>query len=109
VDAQRSRGLEVDRGPVMKRARRYCLVLVPLFIRILGTAQNITMSMFIYRLHLGSSRSSLKEIRTKRDDLLFLGISILVFAGAGISVINSLKISGGSCQSWKRLNLEIQY
>jgi hypothetical protein len=39
--------------------------------------------MFIYRLHLGSSRSSLKEIRTKRDDLLFLGISILVFAGAG--------------------------
>lgn len=83
VDAQRSRGLEVDRGPVIKRARRYCLVLVPLFIRILGTAQNITMSMFIYRLHLGSSRSSLKEISTKRDDLLFLGISILVFAGAG--------------------------
>lgn len=81
VDAQRSRGLEVDRGPVIKRARRYCLVLVPLFIRILGTAQNITMSMFIYRLHLGSPRSSLKEISTKRDDYLFLSVSILVFAG----------------------------
>lgn len=84
LDAQRSRGLETDKGSLITRAAHYCLILVPLFIRVLGTAQNMTLSMYIYKLNFKTPRSSLKDIHAGRSDAFFLGaygIFLVVLVG----------------------------
>ena len=82
IDAQRSRGLETDKGSLIRRAGNYCLILVPLFIRVLGTAQNMTLSMYIYRLNFKTPRSSLKNIQSSTTDTVFLTGHILFYAVA---------------------------
>lgn len=79
IDAQRSRGLETDKGSLISRAGNYCLILVPLFIRVLGTAQNMTLSMYIYRLNFKTPRSSLKDIHGGSTDTAFLVGHILFY------------------------------
>lgn len=79
IDAQRSRGLETDKGSLIRRAGNYCLLLVPLFIRVLGTAQNMTLSMYIYRLNFKMPRSSVKDIHAGKADTLFLAGHILFY------------------------------
>lgn len=82
IDAQRSRGLETDKGSLIRCAGNYCLILVPLFIRVLGTAQNMTLSMYIYRLNFKTPRSSLKNIQSSTTDTVFLTGHILFYAVA---------------------------
>lgn len=80
-DAQRSRGLEVDKGSILTRVKNYGVVLFPLFIRVLNKSQNMTTAMFIYKLDLTGKRKPYKDTKASWRDLVFAVLWMILWAG----------------------------
>ncbi len=81
LDAQRSRGLEIDKGSLFSKIKKYAVILLPLFMRVLSKSQNMTTAMFVYRLDLNGKRAPYKESHFSRADVIFSLLWLLVFAG----------------------------
>src|SRR6058998_2036880 len=89
VDAQRSRGLELDKGNLLKRVRNYIPILIPLLLvairRSLELAEALEARGFPGR----EDRTSLYELRLKPSDyLLVLGSSTVLAVSMWIFVIH---------------------
>ena len=81
VDAQRSRGLEIDRGGIIARVKNYAVVLLPLFVRVLNKSQNMTTAMYVYKLDLTGKREPFKQLKIGKTDILFGLIWLILWCG----------------------------
>lgn len=81
MDAQRSRGQELDRGGVITRIQRYLAIAVPLLLRSLKLGQNLSFALITYRFGTSSHRTSLYTLRFKLTDYSFMVMCIAVTVG----------------------------
>ncbi|MEM3069906.1 MAG: energy-coupling factor transporter transmembrane component T [Candidatus Bathyarchaeia archaeon] len=91
LDAQRARGLEVERGGPIARLRNYIPILLPLIVNSIRRSLELAEAMESRGFGASGRRTNLYELRMKGGDYLVLASSI-IFLGASIY----LKLSGFS-------------
>ncbi|AJY76232.1 energy-coupling factor transporter transmembrane component T family protein [Paenibacillus beijingensis] len=79
ADAQRARGLELDKGGLVKRIKSYSVILFPLFVRAIQSGQSISLSMHIYHLNFRQKRSSFRTFRITANDFQFMASFLLLW------------------------------
>ena len=79
-DAQRARGMELDKGRLLKRSRNYVAILVPTIVSALRTADTLTLALHSRAYGARADRTYLRELRMKRHDAVALAavVTILV-------------------------------
>jgi energy-coupling factor transport system permease protein len=77
MDAQRSRGLELDRGSFFARIRKYIPILLPLIINSIRRSLELAEAMESRAFGASSHRTNLYELEMGRRDLVVLLVSIL--------------------------------
>ncbi|MEN3035067.1 MAG: energy-coupling factor transporter transmembrane component T [Candidatus Methanosuratincola sp.] len=84
MDAQRSRGLEMEKGTFVSRIRNYIPVLIPLIISSFRRAELVADAMESRAFGASKKRTSLHVLRMGRGDLLFvlaaIGSALALFA-----------------------------
>lgn len=90
MDAQRSRGLELEKGNIFQRVRNYIPVLIPLIISSFRRAELVADAMESRAFGATKKRTSLYVLKMGRRDFLFISCSILAFLA-----VLSLKILFG--------------
>lgn len=78
ADAQRARGLELDRGGLLTRLQRYVPLMVPVLGRGLRNADDLTRALETRGVAAGGRRTYLKEYPSGLADLLVVGVLVLV-------------------------------
>ena len=81
VDAQRSRGLELDKGNLFRRVRNYIPILIPLLLIAIRRSLELAEALEARGFPGKENRASLFELRLRGVDSLLIGISL-----AGIAV-----------------------
>lgn len=81
MDAQRSRGLEMEKGNFITRIRNYIPVLIPLIISSFRRAELVADAMESRAFGASKKRTSLYVLKMNGDDALFIAVT-LVSAGA---------------------------
>ncbi|TEB09015.1 energy-coupling factor transporter transmembrane component T family protein [Pelotomaculum propionicicum] len=71
ADAQRSRGLELDQGGLVKRSKSYAAIAFPLLLRCISLGRNMATALHVYQFQAGSPRSTYREYRIRTADLFF--------------------------------------
>lgn len=79
ADAQRARGLELDKGGIVTRIRKYSTVLFPLFIRTIQAGQSLALAMHLYQLQFTRRRTSHRQFRIARMDWGFLAVHLVLW------------------------------
>jgi energy-coupling factor transport system permease protein len=79
MDAQRSRGLELDKGPFMKRLRNLVPVLVPLLVNVIRRSYELAEAMEVKCFGAAKKRTSLRVLEIKRNDVIFLVAAMVLF------------------------------
>lgn len=77
-DAQRARGLELDRGGLTTRARNYVAVLVPVIVSALRTAETLSLTLQSRAYGARSDRTYLRELTMRPSDYIALMIVLLL-------------------------------
>ncbi|MCC7571920.1 MAG: energy-coupling factor transporter transmembrane protein EcfT [Candidatus Methanofastidiosum sp.] len=77
MDAQRSRGLELDKGPIFKRIRNYIPIITPLIIGSIRMAEELAIAIESRGFGYGE-RTFLNEISLKKRDYITMAFSILI-------------------------------
>ncbi|MEM3053342.1 MAG: energy-coupling factor transporter transmembrane component T, partial [Candidatus Caldarchaeum sp.] len=85
LDAQRARGLEVDKGPFTKRIRNLIPVLVPLLVNVIRRSYELAEAMEVKCFGASRKRTSLKQLNMRRKDIFFLVVVLILFS-VGVSV-----------------------
>ena len=85
MDAQRSRGLELDNCGKIQKMKNYVTMSFPLLFRVLNKGHSISLAMYYYNLDFKVKRTSYKNIQAGKSDVLFI-ISFLLIAAAGIAL-----------------------
>lgn len=80
MEAQSSRGLEIEQCKWYTKVRNYIIFSFPLFFRIIGKAQAISLAMYYYKLDFARKRSSYKTIKSSKRDLVFALVTFAVIA-----------------------------
>ncbi|MEM0349695.1 MAG: energy-coupling factor transporter transmembrane component T [Candidatus Caldarchaeum sp.] len=80
LDAQRARGLEVDKGPFTKRIRNLIPVLVPLLVNVIRRSYELAEAMEVKCFGASRKRTSLKQLNMKRKDIFFLLVVLVLFS-----------------------------
>ena len=80
TDAQRARGLELDRGAPLKRSRNYVAVLVPTIVSALRTADMLSLTLQSRAYGARPDRTYLRELRIRWSDALALAAVVALFA-----------------------------
>ena len=80
IDAQRSRGLEFERGNPLTRLRRYIPILVPLIVSVLRRSYELAEAMEVKCFGASKKRTYLKELKLKRADYMAITLTILLLA-----------------------------
>jgi len=80
ADAQRSRGLELDRGGPITRLRRYVPLMVPVVARGLRSADDLTRALETRGVSATRQRTHLREYRASITDALVTGLLLLATA-----------------------------
>lgn len=80
ADAQRARGLELDKGGIVKRIRKYSTVLFPLFVRTIQAGQSFALAMHLYGLQFNRRRTTHREFRIAGTDWGFLAVHLVLWA-----------------------------
>jgi len=88
MDAQSSRGLEIDKCGWVVKIKNYITFSLPLLFRVISKAQSISLAMHYYQLNFSVKRTAYKLIKTTRHDLYF-GIATFI-AVAGTVVLRIL-------------------
>jgi energy-coupling factor transport system permease protein len=83
VDAQRSRGLELDKGNLLRRIRNYVPILIPLLLIAIRRSLELAEALESRGFPGKEGRTSLFELKLKRADYLVLGVSAAAIALSG--------------------------
>lgn len=78
MEAQSSRGLEIEKCGVRKKIKNYVTLSLPLLFRALSKGHAISLAMHYYKLDLKKERTSYKMIKTTKYDYIFLSITTIV-------------------------------
>ena len=78
-DAQRARGLELDRGNLRKRAKDYVAILVPTVITALKTADTLTLALQSRAYGARADRTYLRDLKLRAGDYVALIIAVSAF------------------------------
>ena len=78
MEAQSSRGLEIDKCGVAEKIKNYVTFSLPLLFRVISKAQSISLAMHYYQLDFSVKRSSYKTIKAGKNDMVFGAVSIIV-------------------------------
>lgn len=76
VDAQRSRGLELDKGNLLRRVRNYIPILIPLLLIAIRRSLELAEALESRGFPGKEGRTSLFQLRLRRPDYLIISISI---------------------------------
>lgn len=79
TDAQRARGLELDKGAPLKRSRNYVAVLVPTIVTALRTADTLSLALQSRAYGARSDRTYLRDLRMRASDAVALAIVVSLF------------------------------
>ncbi|MGB9134351.1 MAG: energy-coupling factor transporter transmembrane component T [Candidatus Bathyarchaeia archaeon] len=85
MDAQKARGLELEKGNFLKRIRNYVPILIPLIISAIRRSLELAEAMESRAWGAIKKRTNLYVLRIRRADLLLISISILILV-AGLYV-----------------------
>jgi energy-coupling factor transport system permease protein len=80
MDAQRSRGLELDKGGFLSRIRKYIPILLPLIINSIRRSLELAEAMESRAFGASSSRTNLYELRMGKGDYAVLALSFIALA-----------------------------
>lgn len=80
MDAQRSRGLELDKGGPIGRIRRYIPILVPLIVNVLRRSYELAEAMEVKCFGASKKRTFLKELKMDSKDYIVSALSIACLA-----------------------------
>ncbi|UCE46012.1 MAG: energy-coupling factor transporter transmembrane protein EcfT [Methanobacteriota archaeon] len=79
IDAQRARGLEFNRGGLIKRSRKYVAVLVPAVVSALRTADSLSLALQSRAYGAKARRTYLRQLKMRRSDFAALAIVTALF------------------------------
>ncbi len=77
MDAQRSRGLELDKGSLLTRIRKYIPILLPLIINSIRRSLELAEAMESRAFGATRNRTNLYELKMTRGDISALAVSLL--------------------------------
>jgi len=80
IDAQRARGLELDKGGPITRIKRYVPVLIPLIVNVLRRSYELAEAMEVKCFGASEKRTFLRELRMRPIDYVVLAITALCLA-----------------------------
>jgi energy-coupling factor transport system permease protein len=89
MDAQRSRGLELDRGRFTTRIRRLIPILIPLLVNVLRRSYELAEAMEVKCFGASKKRTYLRDLNPKTSDYLVLAGSISLF-----TIVIYMRVSG---------------
>ncbi|MFA5364166.1 MAG: energy-coupling factor transporter transmembrane component T [Candidatus Bathyarchaeia archaeon] len=78
MDAQKARGLELERGNFLKRIRNYIPILIPLIVNAIRRSLELAESMESRAWGANSKRTNLYSLKLQKGDYLLLAISVLM-------------------------------
>jgi len=78
-DAQRARGMELEKGSLLKRSRNYVAVLLPAIVSALRTADTLSLALQSRAYGARRDRTYMRELKMKRSDFVALSVSIALF------------------------------
>lgn len=79
IDAQRSRGLELEKGSFIKKIRNYIPILIPLIVGAIRRSIKVAEAMESRGFGASPKRTSLRELKLKFGDYFFLLVATLLF------------------------------
>ncbi len=82
MDAQKARGLELERGNFMKRVRNYIPILIPLIVSAIRRSLELAEAMESRAWGAAQKRTNLYVLKMKRGDLLLIVMSVVLLAAA---------------------------
>ena len=100
MDAQKARGLELEKGNFMRRIRNYIPILIPLIVSAIRRSLELAEAMESRAWGAIKKRTNLYELKMRKGDYLLL---ILTFAALGAAVYVRLYIHIPSLSSLLRL------
>lgn len=77
MEAQSSRGLEVDKCSALAKMKNYVIVSLPLFFRVMGKGHSISLAMHYYKLNFKVKRTSYKVIKSTYLDTVFVAVTLI--------------------------------
>ncbi|MEM4766318.1 MAG: energy-coupling factor transporter transmembrane component T [Nitrososphaerota archaeon] len=80
MDAQRARGLELDKGGPITRVRRYVPILVPLIVNVLRRSYELAEAMEVKCFGASKKRTFLRELKMRPADYAALTITAICLA-----------------------------
>ncbi|MCD6509667.1 MAG: energy-coupling factor transporter transmembrane protein EcfT [Thermoprotei archaeon] len=80
IDAQRSRGLELEKGNILRRIRNFIPILVPLMVYEIRRSFQIAESMESRGFGFPRRRTFLHEVKFSRNDYLVLMLTLMFFS-----------------------------
>ena len=82
IDAQRSRGLELDRGDVLKRIRNYIPILIPLIVNAIRRSLELAEAMESRAFGSEAERTSLHVLEMQALDYVFIILAVVLLFAA---------------------------
>jgi energy-coupling factor transport system permease protein len=82
MDAQKARGLELERGNFLKRIRNYIPILIPLIVSAIRRSLELAEAMESRAWGATKNRTNLYVLRMHRGDLILIILTILILAVA---------------------------
>lgn len=91
IDAQKSRGLELEGGRITNRVRKMIPVLVPLFINVIRRAMELAEAMEVKCFGVSKKRTYLRELEMRARDYVFLvAVFLLFFVGIYYKLVGTV-------------------
>jgi len=82
IDAQRSRGLELDKGNVLKRIRNYLPILIPLIVNAIRRSLELAEAMESRAFGSEAKRTSLHVLEMQASDYLLIILACILLSAA---------------------------
>jgi energy-coupling factor transport system permease protein len=85
IDAQRSRGMEFEKGGIFTRSKKYVAVLGPAIVSALKMADTLALALQSRAYGARRDRTYLRELRMRMSDGIALAISVTLFVGPAVA------------------------
>ena len=95
IQAQKSRGLDLDSGSILQRVRKYVPLVVPTLVSVIRGTNVFSMALESKGFGYSDTRTNLLELRMKRNDWLTLGVALCIVAAAFFFNMDS--VAYGAC------------
>lgn len=81
MKAQASRGVDFNRGTIVKRFKAIISLIVPLFVSVIDRSEELANAMEVRGYDPRAKRTRYRKLSFRYSDIIFLIISLLIFAG----------------------------